>query len=155
TPSGTALAVELLLHLAELLHDAEYRRRAVFVMESLTEPILRFPSAFGHLLGSADMEVNGAVQIALVGSVTDPEVRALERAVAGKYVPALVIAAGPPRANSLVKLLDDKPAIDEAATAYVCRGYVCDKPATDPAELGEQLESAAKVLTVVTAQPEN
>jgi uncharacterized protein YyaL (SSP411 family) len=155
TPSGTSLAVELLLHLAELLHDAEYRRRAVFVMESLTEPMIRFPSAFGHLLGSADMEVNGAVQIALVGSVTDPEVRALERAVAGKYVPALVIAAGPPRADSLVKLLDDKPAIDEAATAYVCRGYVCDKPATDPAELGEQLESAARVLTVVTTQPEN
>src|SRR3954462_8206980 len=99
TPSGTSLAVELLLHLAELLHDAEYRRRAVFVMESLTEPMIRFPSAFGHLLGSADMEVNGAVQVALVGSVTDPDVRALERAVAGKYVPALVIAAGPPRAD--------------------------------------------------------
>jgi uncharacterized protein YyaL (SSP411 family) len=155
TPSGTSLALELLLHLAELLHDTEYRRRAVFVLESLTEPMLRFPSAFGHLLGSADMEINGAVQVALVGSVNDPGLRALERAVAAKYVPALVVAAGPPRDDHLVKLLDDKPALDEMPTAYVCRGYVCDKPVTDPSSLAEQLENAGKSGAVATALTES
>ena len=80
------MAVELLLYLAELQHDAEYRRRAVFVLETLAEPMLRFPSAFGHLLGSADMELNGAVEVALIGSASSPELHALERAVAGKGV---------------------------------------------------------------------
>jgi uncharacterized protein YyaL (SSP411 family) len=155
TPSGTSLALELLLHLAELLHDTEYRRRAVFVLESLTEPMLRFPSAFGHLLGSADMEINGAVQVALVGSLNDPGLRALERAVAGKYVPALVLAIGAPRADQVVKLLDDKPAIDGTPSAYVCRGYVCDKPVTDAASLAEQLENAGKSGVVATALTES
>ena len=96
-----------------------------------------------------------AVQVALVGSVNDPGLRAQERAVAGRYVPALVLAAGAPRANQLVKLLEEKPAMDETPTAYVCRGYVCDKPVTDPASLTEQLENAGKPGTVATALTES
>lgn len=155
TPSGTSLAVELLLHLAELQHDTEYRRRAIFVLESLAEPMLRFPSAFGHLLGSADMELNGAIEVALLGLARSPELRALERAVAGQYVPSLVLAAGHPRERHAIKLLEDRPMIDELATAYVCRGYACDKPVTDPVLLAEQLESAAKSGAVATALTES
>jgi uncharacterized protein YyaL (SSP411 family) len=151
TPSGTSLAVELLLHLAELQRDAEYRRRAVFVLESLAEPMLRFPSAFGHLLGSTEMELNGAVEVVLIGQASNPDFQALERAVSGQYVPSLVLAAGAPGGNHAVKLLDDRPAIDDLATAYVCRGYVCDRPVTDSAALVEQLDGAAKSGAVVTA----
>jgi uncharacterized protein YyaL (SSP411 family) len=70
TPSGTSLAVDLLLQLAELQHDSDYRRRAVSVLESLAEPMLRFPTAFGHLLGCADMELYGAIEVALLGRGT-------------------------------------------------------------------------------------
>jgi len=151
TPSGTSLAVELLLHLAELQHDVEYRRRAVFVLESLAEPMLRFPSAFGHLLGSTDMELNGAIEVALIGRAANPDFQALERAVAGQYVPSLVLAAGASGGSQAVKLLDDRSAIDDLPTAYVCRGYVCDRPVTDPAALVEQLDGAAKSGAVLTA----
>ncbi|HEV7387901.1 MAG TPA: hypothetical protein VGN73_04735, partial [Gemmatimonadaceae bacterium] len=151
TPSGTSMAVELLLYLAELQHDAEYRRRAVFVLETLAEPMLRFPSAFGHLLGSADMELNGAVEVALIGSASSPELHALERAVARQYVPSLVLAAGSPGRSHVVKLLDDRPPIDDLPTAYVCRGYACDSPVTDPASLVEQLDGAGKSRAVATA----
>src|SRR3954468_18979067 len=65
-PSGTSLAVELLLHLSELEHDTDYRRRASFTLESLAEPMTKFPTAFGHLLGCADLEINGTVQVAVV-----------------------------------------------------------------------------------------
>jgi len=67
TPSGTSLAIELLLHLGDLQQDSEYRRRAKFSLEALAEPMLRFPTAFGHLLGCADMELYGAIEVALVG----------------------------------------------------------------------------------------
>ena len=43
-----------------------------------------------------------------------------------------------------MKLLDDRPLIDDEPTAYVCRGYTCDKPVTDPESLAEQLENASK-----------
>jgi hypothetical protein len=151
TPSGTSLAVDLLLTLAELQHDADYRRLAVFTLENLAEPMLRFPTAFGHLLGCADMEVNGAVEVALVGDLESDGFRALERAVASEYVPSLVLAAGTPQSTGLVKLLEDRTMVDRQATAYVCRGYVCDRPVTEAAALAEQLENAARVRATATA----
>ena len=151
TPSGTSLAVDLLLNLAELLHDADYRRRAVFTLESLADPMLRFPTGFGHLLGCADMEINGAVEVALVGDPQSKGLRALERAVASQYVPSLVLAAGAAASGRVVKLLEDRPMIDGIPTAYVCRGYVCDRPVTEPTALVDQLEIAARARATATA----
>jgi uncharacterized protein YyaL (SSP411 family) len=149
TPSGTSLAVELLLHLAELQQDSEYRRRAVFALESIAEPMTRFPTAFGHLLGSADMEVNGAIEVALVGDTASSAFKALEGAVAGQYVPSLVLAGGESGASSHVKLLEDRPLVDGRPTAYVCRSYSCDRPVTEPNALSEQLKKAARVGATV------
>ena len=135
TPSGTSLAVELLLHLAELQQDSEYRRRAVFTLESMAELVARFPTAFGHLLGCTDMEVNGAIEVALVGKTSSAKFKALERAVAGQYVPSLVLAGGEAGGISLVKLLEDRSLVDAKPTAYVCRSYSCNRPVTEPAAL--------------------
>jgi uncharacterized protein YyaL (SSP411 family) len=151
TPSGTSLAIELLLYLAELQHDSEYRRRAVFALETLAEPMSRFPTAFGHLLGCADMEVNGAVEVALAGEPLSPGFKALERVVAERYVPALVLAGGSGEAGASVHLLDERTLIDGKPTAYVCRGYTCDKPVTDARELSDQLENAARSAATTTA----
>jgi uncharacterized protein YyaL (SSP411 family) len=151
TPSGTSLAVELLLNLAELQHDTEYRRRAAFTLESLAEPMTRYPTAFGNLLGSADMEINGAIEVALVGGLRDAPFKALERAVADQYVPSLVLAGGSRSSVGRVKLLDDRPLVDGRPTAYVCRGYTCDKPVTDAEALSAQLQSAARVTATATS----
>jgi len=34
-----------------------------------------------------------------------------------------------------VPLLADRALLGGAPTAYVCRGFVCDRPVTDPADL--------------------
>jgi uncharacterized protein len=149
TPSGTSLAVELLLHLSELQPNGEYRRRAAFTLETLAEPMTRFPTAFGHLLGCADMEINGAIEVALVGDTSSAAFKALERAVAEQYVPSLVLAGGEADGSSHVKLLQDRPLVGGHPTAYVCRSYNCDRPATEPNALSEQLENAAKAGATV------
>jgi uncharacterized protein len=152
TPSGTSLAVDLLLHLSELGQDPDYRRRATFVLESLAEPMTRYPTAFGHLLGCADMEVNGAIEVALLGEVGSEGFKTLERTVADNYVPSLVLAGGTPRAEMQVKLLDERPLVDAKPTAYVCRAYTCDKPVTDPGELSAQLEASARLSRIPIGQ---
>ena len=150
TPSGTSLAIELLLHLAELQQDSEYRRRAVFALETLAEPMTRFPTAFGHLLGCADIEVNGAIEVALVGDPASPAFKALERAASERYVPSLVLAGGSQKPGSSISLLDERPLIDGRPAAYVCRGYSCDRPVTEPADLLDQLENAARASVTTT-----
>ncbi len=143
-PSGTALTVELLLKLAELDANDAYRTRARWVLETLTEPLARFGSAFGHLLGAADLAVHGAVEVAIAGDPARDDTRALLAEVAKRYLPALVLAAGGPKRAAEIALLRERPMIGGRATAYVCRGYVCDAPVTDAAALGEQLERAAR-----------
>ncbi|HUF29558.1 MAG TPA: thioredoxin domain-containing protein, partial [Gemmatimonadaceae bacterium] len=141
-PSGTSLAVELLLRVAELTADAELRRRAVFVCETLADPMPRHPTAFGHLLGAAELAAFGAVEVAIAGNPESPDFQALARETARRYLPALVLAGGAADAE-VPALLEGRVARDGHATAYVCRSHSCDAPVTNPEELGEQLERAA------------
>jgi uncharacterized protein YyaL (SSP411 family) len=149
TPSGTSLAVELLMYISELQHDPEYRRRASFTLETLADFVAKHPSAFGHLLGSMDMELNGAIEVALVGERKEPAFQALERVVAEQYVPSLVLAGGTGDRDGSVRLLEGRTLQNGKPTAYVCRGYSCDEPVSEPRELSRQLESAARVSTTV------
>jgi uncharacterized protein YyaL (SSP411 family) len=145
-PSGTSLAVDLQLRLAELFGDAWRRERAARVLGVLGEPLARYPQAFGHLLGAADMAVHGAVEVALAGDPARGDYRALAEAVAAEYVPSLVLAGGDSagRASDEIALLEGKLPRGERATAYVCRQYLCDEPTSDPAALPAQLAHASR-----------
>jgi uncharacterized protein YyaL (SSP411 family) len=142
-PSGTSLAVDLLLVLAELTHDADMRRRASFVLETMATPLIRYPSAFGHILGAADMAVNGAVEVAIAGSPGDKSFQALLHEVATHYVPSLVLAGGADTRG--IALMEGRAPTRGAATAYVCRSYACEEPATSPEKLASQLEAAGRI----------
>jgi uncharacterized protein len=144
TPSGTSLAAELLARLAELYHDVDARRRASWIIETQIQTMQRYPSVFGHALGVADMLVRGAVELAIVGEPTAADFKELERAVAGRYVPSLVIAGGRAAAKSGIALLEGREAREGRATAYVCRSYTCEAPATSVDTLLEQLDRTTR-----------
>ena len=142
-PSGNSLAVELLLRVAELTADAELRRRAVFVLETLAQPMREYPSAFGHLLGAAEMAAFGAVEVAIAGETDSSDFLELARETARHYLPTLVLAGGLADQRGDPALLSGRTAREGQATAYVCRGYACDEPVSDSNALGAQLERAA------------
>jgi hypothetical protein len=142
TPSGTSLAVELLLRLAELYDDDEARRRATYVLESLAPAMARNPTAFGHMLGSAEMAINGAIELAIVGDTEAGAFRDLVRVAAQEYAPSLVVAGGAEGDNE-VALLSGRPARDGKAMAYVCRNYACEEPTQSAETLAAQLKRAA------------
>ena len=139
TPSGTSLAVELLLRLGDLCGDADMTRRAAFLLETVAEPMARHPLAFGHALTASDLVVHGAVEVALAGNPESEDFLSLARVTAQTFVPSLVLAGGRGPDTTGIELLDGREMRDGRATAYVCRGYVCDEPVTDPRLLWEQL----------------
>jgi len=139
TPSGTSLAVELSLRLAELTGDEAHRARAVRVLASLAEPMARFPLGFGHLLGAADLALHGAVEVVITGDPASPGFRALADAVNVRFVPALVLAGGSAAAQEDLPLFAGRGGAGDRA--YLCRGYVCDAPAHDAGALAAQLDA--------------
>jgi uncharacterized protein YyaL (SSP411 family) len=152
TPSGTSLAVELLLRLAELSRDVDLQRRATWTLETLAAPLAQHGAAFGHLLGAADLAIHGATEVAIVGDPASGEFRALAAEVARQYLPALVMAGGTPDG---VALLEDRIARDGRATGYVCRQYVCAEPTSDPLRLRSLLEEAARTAETSDVRIQN
>jgi uncharacterized protein YyaL (SSP411 family) len=140
TPSGNSLAVELLLRVAELFDDSSMRDRALAVLASLSAPMSQYGAAFGHLLGAADLAVNGTIQVAIVGEPRSAGFAELAHEIAGHYLPSLILAGGPVEASTGVALLADRPTLDDRPTAYVCRHYTCQLPVTEAVELRKQLE---------------
>ncbi|MFL5618939.1 MAG: thioredoxin domain-containing protein [Gemmatimonadaceae bacterium] len=139
TPSGTSQAIELLLKLGDVFATGPYVDRARYLLETIAEPMARYPNAFGHALGAADLAVRGAIEVAITGDPGDARFQALAAAAAERYLPSLVLAGGVGPATAGIALLEGRGAA--VPTAYVCRAYACDTPTSDVAVLGEQLDA--------------
>jgi uncharacterized protein YyaL (SSP411 family) len=142
-PSGTSLAIELMVILGDLFDDARYTTPATHMLETLAEPMARYPTAFGHALGAADMLVRGAVEVVLVGAVGDAAFDVLALSVARLYVPSLVLAGGVDAEG--IALMAGRSR--DVATAYVCQRYACAAPTSEPAELEGQIRHVAGWVT--------
>ncbi len=132
-PSGQSLAAELLARLAVVDERAEYGEMAEALLASVSDALGQYPSAFGHLLGTADQLIHGAIEVAMVGEGPESE---LMRAFSGIYVPSVVFATD----GGHSALTRGKT----RAQAFVCRRYLCDAPTSDPAVLRTQLLSARR-----------
>ena len=144
TPSGTSVAVDVLLKLALLTDNADYERRAVTCLRTLVPYIENAPTAFGRLLAALDFHLSSPQELAIVLPETrDPGPDSLLDTVRALYAPNLLIVGGPSgRPDNPTPLLDDREALGGQTTAYLCERYVCQSPTTDPAELRSQLEAA-------------
>jgi uncharacterized protein YyaL (SSP411 family) len=144
TPSGTSLAVEALLRLAALTGEERYRDFAARVLLPLTGTMAQQPLAFGHLLAALDDFIGPFYEVAIVGAAGDPATIALRQALSSRYLPRMVFAQAAPgdtAAQASVALLADRRLLDDQPAAYVCQGFVCQRPVTAPAQLLEQLNA--------------
>ncbi|HEX2180660.1 MAG TPA: thioredoxin domain-containing protein [Rubrobacteraceae bacterium] len=141
-PSGNSVAADVLLRLALLLDREDYRARAEAVLEELSGGMEKLPGGFGRLLAALDFYLSRPREVAIIGDADSPDTRALIETVYARYLPNKVVAGRAPEDEEpagLVPLLADRPTRDGKATAYVCEGYACQMPATEPEELAEQL----------------
>jgi uncharacterized protein YyaL (SSP411 family) len=77
--------------------------------------------------------------VAIVGDLDDPRTDALVAELWSRYLPRTVWAAGAPRSEAPVPLLQGREAVDGQPAAYVCERFVCQRPVTDPEALATQL----------------
>jgi uncharacterized protein len=133
TPSGAAALAGALLTASVLVDEPErYRVAAEEALRSAGTLAQRFPRFAGHWLTVAEAAARGPLQVAVVGP--DPGRTALAAHARAIAPGGSVVVAGAPDAPG-VPLLAHRPLVDSAAAAYVCRGFVCDRPVTTPEEL--------------------
>jgi uncharacterized protein len=133
-PSGQSSAALGLLRLAALAGEARFADRAVGVFALFGEPMISHPDSFAHLLRALDFHLAPKREVAFVGT----DLTALEQIVRADFRPNLVVAAGP-TGTVEPPLLDARTEIDGAPAAYVCEGFTCNLPVTDPAALAAEL----------------
>ncbi|MBX9928143.1 MAG: thioredoxin domain-containing protein [Gemmatimonadaceae bacterium] len=132
-PSGTSLAAELMLLVTEHTGDEAWARRGRFVLDASREGMLKYPLAFGHAIGAADLAVHGAIEVAITGPADHPGTSALRSRVSAQYLPSLALAWG----DGPHPLLADRARSEP--TAWVCHRFTCDAPTSDAAALTAQL----------------
>jgi len=144
TPSGNAVAADVLLKLALLTGEADLDRRARSILGVVAGGLDRQPSAFGRMLSVVDRALSTPVDAVIAAEPGDRAGSALRRAAAQPYAPNLVIAGiAPGDATRSWPIFEGKLPRDDLATAYVCRGYACDEPTSDPTRVTVQVGAMA------------
>ncbi|OZM83822.1 thioredoxin domain-containing protein [Pseudonocardia sp. MH-G8] len=139
TPCGaSALASALVTASALVDEPSRYRDAAEAAVRSAGFLAEKHPRFAGHWLTAAAAMARGPLQVAVVGEEGDPAREALLAHTRRLAPGGTVIVAGHPDTPG-VPLLADRPLVQEAAAAYVCRGFVCDRPAGTPEELTASL----------------
>jgi uncharacterized protein YyaL (SSP411 family) len=138
-PSGGAMATTVLLRLAALTGEGRYRDAAEQALAPMVAVAAQHPSGFAQWLLAYQLASAPIDEVAIVGDPAEPRVRALLDVATRYYRPAQVVAVSASPDDSVIPLLHGRARIDGAATAYVCRGFVCQRPVVDPGALEAQL----------------
>ncbi len=135
-PSGASALAGALLTLSALTGSSRHRAASEAALAACGEVATREPRFGGWALAVAEAAEAGPLQVAVVG---DGDLAHELLATARRSTsPGLVAVGGMPDAPG-IPLLSERPLVGGAPAAYVCRGFVCERPVSDVADLASAL----------------
>ena len=143
-PSGNAVAVESLLRLAHLSGDDALRAVAEQALRLFGAQMEKQPFGTAYLVGVLDDYLRGPLEVVVAGARAAGDTQALLRAAHAVYVPNKSVLVADPSAGddaALPEVLRGKHPVGGVAAAYVCRGFACSAPITEPGDLEASLRA--------------
>jgi len=140
TPSGASAMAEALQCAAALVEperSARYAQAADATLARAGLVLARAPRSAGNWWAVAEAAERGPLQVAVVGADTGSSAALLSSARTHAPGGSVIIGGAPDAAP----LLAGRDLADGSPAAYVCRGFVCDRPVTTEAELVALLTS--------------
>ncbi len=144
TPSGESVMAVNLIRLSSLLGEASFRDLADRTLEAHGGELNRFPMAYPMLLMALDRRLAPPAEI-VVAIPDEPAegeadaARALLRSARAAFLPHAVVLPVTSdqrhRLEAVIPWLRGKDAVDERATAWVCREGACRAPVHDSEDL--------------------
>jgi hypothetical protein len=138
-PSPTSVAALNALTLAHLTGEAAYAERAAAAIRSFGGRLEEQGRAVPFMAAVLATSLAGGEQILIVGHREAADTRAMWLAAHKAYRPfAVTLVIDPSDQNALaahMPWVGEMTMLDGKATAYVCRGFTCAAPSTDPGVL--------------------
>jgi uncharacterized protein YyaL (SSP411 family) len=135
-PAPSSVSAFNLLSLAHLTGDRAYEDRAREAIEAFGGRLEEMGRAVPFMAAALSTSTAEAEQIVIVGRSSQQDTRTMWTAANKQYRPfSVVTLVDPlevPALAAEMPWVADMKMIDDKATAYVCRGFVCSAPSTDP-----------------------
>jgi uncharacterized protein YyaL (SSP411 family) len=138
-PAPTSVSAMNLLTLAHLTGESAYAARAQEAINSCGGRLEDMGRAVPFMAAALETAISEGEQIVIVGTRGAEDTTAMWLAAHRQYRPFAVITLVDPSQQAALAAhmpwIADMKMIDGKATVYVCRGFACDAPSTDPAIL--------------------
>ena len=153
-PSPASVTVRNLLLLGQITGDAGYTERARRTLERYGSQIASVVRVMPFMVANVALWHAPKSEVVLVGDPTSEETRALERVLAGRYLPAAVAIPVAPgdrqrEMGATLPWIGAMSSKDGRATAFVCQAFACQAPTSEPATLARQLEDVAAPRRII------
>jgi uncharacterized protein YyaL (SSP411 family) len=142
-PSGNSVAFANLLRLARLSGKSELEDQAWQAARIYSDALDRSPSAFTHFLSALSRGQAPSSEVVVTGPPDSPGTETLLGVVRRAFLPETSLLYAPngeagAALAELVPFVRELPRRNGPA-AYVCRGFACQAPVSDPASLRRAL----------------
>jgi uncharacterized protein len=132
-PSGNSVMAYNLYQLAILFDEKGWKERALKMLISLGNAIVRYPTSFGVWASLLTEVVSSTAEIAIVGD----DAAEMLKVVSGFYIPHKIVMVSKAEMADF-PLLKGKPGGTQTLI-YVCKHYACLAPLTSPEKLFDLL----------------
>ncbi|MCP3144340.1 thioredoxin domain-containing protein [Pyxidicoccus xibeiensis] len=142
-PSGASTLTEAQVALAALTGDKRHLELPEKYVARMREGLVGNPMAYGYLGLAADALLDGAAGVTFAG--TREAVAPLLASANRVYAPTFAFGwkePGAPVPPLLAEILEGREPVGDRGAAYLCRGFVCERPLTEAEALAGRLVAA-------------
>jgi hypothetical protein len=133
SPSGFSSMVHALVEAHAMTGEGRYRDAAETAIATVSMLADKAPRFAGWSLAAAVTMLDGPLEVAVVGPAGEARDALVAKALT---LPGAVVVATETTQGTQIPLLAGRTPVDGRPAAYVCRGFVCERPVTEPDGIG-------------------
>ena len=148
-PSGNAVTLMNLIRLGRMTGDSRREEEAAALSGAFAASLQQIPSAHAQWMIALELLAAPSRDVVIAGRPGREDTNAMLAVLRRSYLPNLTLLLHPegeeaPTIAEIAPFTREMRAFDGRAAAYVCTGYSCRRPVTDPQELAALLDERMK-----------
>jgi uncharacterized protein len=136
-----------LIRLGRMTGDARRDAEAAALGRAFAGPLMQIPSAHAQWMTALELLAAPSREVVIAGRPGDEQTAAMLAVLRETYLPNLAILLRPEgeageAIAALAPFTREMGTVGGRTAAYVCTGFACQQPVTDPRELAGLLDAA-------------